>query len=575
MAEMQVNKQSIREFLASGRQFVIPEYQRPYSWEIEQCQTLWGDIENFFHSSMQSDDEYFLGSVVSFTDEKDKNTLEIIDGQQRITTLSLLFRALYEKANKQEYKKDETKGYIKAFGKCLWQFDEGSETFQFDKPHIQSKVILDSDNTILQSILSQDYDYETIKKSKSLYSKNFLFFCDKVGEFIDKHIDVWGDFCKTILNKIVVLPIECNNQENAMRIFTTLNDRGLPLSDSDIIKGRIYASIQDKDEKKEFASKWKELESNLINKDTGEKYFDMDFLFIQYMHITRARKLDSTSEIGLRRFYTTSKHKDVLKDSQKVMQEIEELQDLWLSIYCYDERFGLRATQMLYVLFCYPNDYWKTLVSTYYFYCKDKGLDFFNDKNLLPFLWHYVTALFVQYVQTPSRNNIRILIFNAYVSLYKNGILDFGTDLQKYLSNETFKNLFFERKNLFTAFITLHLYVKYPSQEIIKGEIEHIFPQKWQNTNYNGWNREDAKKYLQQIGNKMWLEKRLNIQAGNGYFGKKKEKYKDSKFLEAKELANYPKDDWLKDDIEKRNEEIYERLKEFFAKNLELDSTRH
>ena len=71
-----------------------------------------------------------------------------------------------------------------------------------------------------------------------------------------------------------------------------------------------------------------------------------------------------------------------------------------------------------------------------------------------------------------------------------------------------------------------------------------------------------------QIGNKMLIEKKINIEAGNGYFGKKKEKYKDSKFLEAKELANYPKDDWLKEDIEKRNEEIYERLKEFFAKNL-------
>lgn len=569
MAEMQVNKQSIRRFLASGRKFLIPEYQRPYSWEIEQCQTLWGDIENFFHSSMQSDDEYFLGSVVSFIDEKDKNTLEIIDGQQRITTLSLLFRALYEKANGQKYKKDETKGYIKAFGQCLWQFDEGSETFQFDKPHIQSKVILDSDNAILQSILSQKYNYETIKQSKSLYSKNFLFFCDKVGEFIDKHIDVWGDFCKTILNKIVILPIECNNQENAMRIFTTLNDRGLPLSDSDIIKGRIYASIQDKDKKKEFASKWKELEYNLINKDTDEKYFDMDFLFIQYMHITKARKLDSSNEIGLRRFYTTSKYKDVLKDSQKVMQEIEELQELWLSIDKFkNERLSLQSTQMFDTLYFYPSDYWKTLVSVYYFYCKDKGLDFFSEKNLLPFLRHYVATLFVQYVQTPSRNNIRILIFNAYVSLYKNGTLNFGVDLQKYLSNETFKNLFFERQKLFTALITLHLYVKYPTQEIIDGEIEHIFPQKWQNTNYNGWNREDAKKYLEQIGNKMWLEKRLNIQAGNGYFGKKKEKYKNSKFLEAKELANYPKDDWIKEDIEKRNEEIYERLKEFFAKNL-------
>ena len=71
-----------------------------------------------------------------------------------------------------------------------------------------------------------------------------------------------------------------------------------------------------------------------------------------------------------------------------------------------------------------------------------------------------------------------------------------------------------------------------------------------------------------QIGNKMLIEKKINIEAGNGYFGKKKEKYKDSKFLEAKELASYSKDDWLKEDIEKRNEAIYERLKEFFAKNL-------
>ena len=51
---------------------------------------------------------------------------------------------------------------------------------------------------------------------------------------------------------------------------------------------------------------------------------------------------------------------------------------------------------------------------------------------------------------------------------------------------------------------------------------------------------------MRQIGNKMLIEKRINIEAGNGYFGKKKEKYKDSKFLEAKELANYPKNDWLR-----------------------------
>ena len=68
----------------------------------------------------------------------------------------------------------------------------------------------------------------------------------------------------------------------------------------------------------------------------------------------------------------------------------------------------------------------------------------------------------------------------------------------------------------------------------------------------------------------MWLEKRLNQQANNGFFGKKKEKYKNSKFLEAKELSNYqPKDgDWNKEDIENRNEEIYIKLLEFFKENV-------
>ena len=77
MAEMQVNKQSVREFLASGKSFLVPEYQRPYSWKQEQCETLWEDIMNFFKNTQENqdssdDEEYFLGSVVSFIDENNK-----------------------------------------------------------------------------------------------------------------------------------------------------------------------------------------------------------------------------------------------------------------------------------------------------------------------------------------------------------------------------------------------------------------------------------------------------------------------------------------------------------------------
>ncbi|MDK4556412.1 GmrSD restriction endonuclease domain-containing protein, partial [Kingella kingae] len=74
----------------------------------------------------------------------------------------------------------------------------------------------------------------------------------------------------------------------------------------------------------------------------------------------------------------------------------------------------------------------------------------------------------------------------------------------------------------------IHAYLFDEKQTLLpnKIEIEHIFPRKWQDTNYNGWNINDAKQHLEQLGNKIIFEKLLNIQAGNGYFGKKKEHYK-------------------------------------------------
>lgn len=99
---------------------------------------------------------------------------------------------------------------------------------------------------------------------------------------------------------------------------------------------------------------------------------------------------------------------------------------------------------------------------------------------------------------------------------------------------------------------------------LVKAEIEHIFPRNWQNTNYNGWDEKEAQEYLEQISNKMFLEKKLNIQAGNGYFNKKKEIYKDSYFIEARDLAVSSQKDWLKCDIEKRNKQIYDAFSKFF-----------
>src|SRR5699024_7129079 len=80
--------------------FLIPDYQRPYAWTEDECITLWEDLLNFTipdenAESFDTNDEYFLGPIVTFRNEN--NQLEIIDGQQRLTTLMLMLRAFYSR----------------------------------------------------------------------------------------------------------------------------------------------------------------------------------------------------------------------------------------------------------------------------------------------------------------------------------------------------------------------------------------------------------------------------------------------------------------------------------------------
>ena len=91
--EFKPKKEYIAKLLnEEGRKFIIPLYQRPYRWEVDKCETLWNDILESFRDSEGK--EYFLGSIIVHSSDDIK--FEVIDGQQRITTLTMLFRAFYE-----------------------------------------------------------------------------------------------------------------------------------------------------------------------------------------------------------------------------------------------------------------------------------------------------------------------------------------------------------------------------------------------------------------------------------------------------------------------------------------------
>lgn len=364
-----------------------------------------------------------------------------------------------------------------------------------------------------------------------------------------------------------MLPIECTDLDSALTIFGTLNNRGLPLADSDIFKAELY-KIQPS--KQQFAEKWKELESTI--EDAG---FSFDDLFRYYMFVHRAMNNDSSKEIGLRSYYSGKGNKYTIFKDSSFFSALNDLGIFWTSIYSNDGVFcNDEALKYIHCFMSYPNEYWKYPISVFYHKNKELDKEVFKE-NFTAYLCKLISFMFVKFIESPTVNAVKPYVFNFCVDTYNKGEIDSSL----FQIPDDFKSRInaFSSSRITKALLLLNTYLYDSNQNLIRGkaEIEHIFPQSWQNTNYNGWNKSDAETYLNMLGNKIIFEKRLNIQAGNNYFGKKKEKYKESKIKEVQSLSQIAQNDWLKEDIEKRNSEIIERLYTFFSQNLPTQSKEH
>ena len=553
MAELVVNKKSISE-LFSNAHFLIPDYQRPYEWDVENCGILWNDILDFFQSQ-PDDDNYFLGTIVYYPNKKQ---LELIDGQQRTTSLMLLLRAFYKQLEEME-EDEQVIGLKNQLAPCLWDINKISQKVDDKRRiHIISEVVTEQDNLIFREILENGI---ADIKNKDNYSKNYLFFQEKCSEFAKTSPMAWKELCITIISQCIILPIECDTQDTALTIFSTLNNRGLPLSDADIFKAQLYRKSEDT---KEFTETWKEL-TQLCK----QANISIDDLFRYYMHILRARDGNSSKEIGLRRFYMNDKSAQLNKVN---IEELITLTKFWKFIFLdykisdIDYKISQKSKQWLDCLWFYPNEYWKYAVSVFFMKYKDED-DF---TTIFETMLEKLTAfLFAKFIDKPTVNAIKDDIFKICTSFEKSS--DCHYEYEMNLDSEIVSQNISEHSSsrITRALLLLHTYLNEKQEEIIFSnfDVEHIFPVKWQNTNYNGWQKDDADAYLNNLGNKIVFENKLNIQAGNGYFGNKKEKYKGSSIEVVKDLANYPKDDWLKDDIIERENQIKKDLIAFFSKN--------
>lgn len=552
--------------------FLIPDYQRPYAWGEDECKVLWEDLFSFSFPNNNSDsfdssDSYFLGPIVTFRNEEGK--LEIIDGQQRLTTLMLLLRAFY---NRLERMRDNRSVKMREdIEKCIWRANEFGE-YDPNDLKINSEVATDNDKEEFMDILRNG-----TADGKSRYAINFRFFQDLIGKFIDEYPSFFALYPARILNNCVLLPIEAESQDTALRIFSTLNDRGKPLSDSDIFKAQLYKYYTSIGKKEEFISTWKELDELVSQMFHPYRGTSLDELFTRYMYYERALLGNRSSMTeGLRKFYEKDGY--ALLRREETLNNLVLLADFWKDVYSQNEdRFSVDVLKRLFVLGYAPNSLWTYIVSVYFMHNKDANDMLDNDKfygflnRLIAFIWGYA-------ISNPGITALRSPIFYEMVNI----INDEEVSFSNYLFNEDlfrsqFNNFVFSNTRAITKSMIVWWAFSFEGQELLPldaaYDIEHIFPRNRQ-VKEGGLSDENS---LEMLGNKSILERRVNIRASDYRFIDKSKYYngdfkttgeKSGTKIHELRVLSHTLTDFTEADIKERTSKILDGFVSYMKDNM-------
>jgi len=543
MKAIYANPKKIQEIFQN--MYIIPEFQRPYSWVDEQCTKLFEDLTDFFKDRDNIEESYYLGNIVIYPEGE---AWVVIDGQQRLTTILLFIKAIFSNARSVTILEELLMGKDPLTGKV-----------KNDVLKIESRVIEDDKKDLEGIILHDSFT------GKSRIKQNYLLLEKMLKDWIKENginAEDVNKFISTMLYNVVLLPIECNSRDDALTIFNTLNNRGLPLGDADIFKAELFQSVMtDQQSKKELIKRW-----TILNKND-----QIDSLFRDYMHVVRSERGETGREIGMRKYFTDSKNGINFKDWRAILGSLEKLN---MDNKEYEEDKPIDIENMWSLLNDVPNEYCQYPIKVFWFknvFLNDSSL--FLPKNKLNELkklvirtvkYYYLYAVAYNAVNTIKDTTYKVCkaISNGedYLDEYKAKYDDVFKDFERKIREYKYGRC---RRGLVSLLAIIN--DNQNQNDILnlpKWEVEHILPQKGGYNNYNGWTEEQYEEKLNTLGNFVMLEKELNIKASNEYFKKKKIEYDKSLIQDAKDITKFA--DWKYENWEIRNEEREKTLLNFF-----------
>ena len=508
---MKANPIQLFKFLQKqDTQFVIPIYQRNYDWTEEQCQQLLDDIIEIGKRPKEEAAVHFIGSIVYIcNDEYSTEEVEqfvIIDGQQRITTITLMLIALYHLAEKE--KDDNLAGIIYDYYLINRKATDDSFKIKLKATDNNERDV----RLLLENRPIPNSEYSNIKNNYNFFMKNIT----------KENRDIIYEGFRRLL--FVEIRLE-RGKDNAQKIFESLNSTGLDLSQADLIRNYILMGLEPSEQTRLFNRYWAEIESN--TKLDGTSYvsdFIRDYLTMKFGDIPNKNRV-----------YYTFKRKFRIEENlnlDKILGEILNYSDIYKmlinpqTIDDIDIRREISYLKYIEVNVSYP----------FLLQVMDDYLHGFIGKNvllnILKFIQSYVCRRFILDLPTNALNKIFMTLYKQinkddyenslyYHILTRSGKVRIPSDAEilNYLRD----------KDLYNARSKIRLYIlermeNFETKEFVSIidnsdiTIEHIFPQRpepeWEKELGDTEYKLFQEKYLHTIGN-------LTLSGNNGALGNK------------------------------------------------------
>jgi uncharacterized protein with ParB-like and HNH nuclease domain len=505
VGDFKPNTKTVRELFDGTNYYKIPDYQRPYEWGEDEIGLLWDDVFAAFEAK---DKLYFLGPLILAKNDSDE--LEVIDGQQRLTTLTILFSVLRDYQFKNLDSKDSLKRQVANAVKSA--VDEKYRLILITQAHYQNQF---KEEVLEKVILPTN---ALTKKEKAQHKWKFANAASILKSSIDALNKRQGeakvkDFVKYLLGNVVMITITCSNRVSAIKLFQTLNTRGLELSLADLTKSILLSRLNTDQERKQFTTSWQDIER--IMEDNGESVTD---LLTYYRHFLIAGKPKKSLYEELEANFKN-------KDSNQVVYQLKKF------VQFYDEIISKKSKDIEALKLLPDTVFWKTILIT------AKMKDYQSFPKLCEELKRlYYSYWLANYTTTKTRNFSFLLIKQI-----KKGepIVKIQNQISKKFAIDSVmewvrKNLDADAYPYSWAKPLLLLIERAQTDESVIIEcgrnlhIDHILPEEWEKKVgwRKNWEKPDADLWLSRIGNLTLLSGKKNIQASNNEFEIKKTIYK-------------------------------------------------